>query len=77
MITVNMDKAKLIGHEIRRANRAEEFKPLDDALAKRMPGVFFETVDAERQVIRDKYAVIQTKVDAATTTDEIKAALGI
>jgi hypothetical protein len=29
----------------------------------------------QRQLIRDKYVVIQAAVDAATTPDEIKAAL--
>jgi hypothetical protein len=30
---------------------------------------------AARQVIRDKYAAMQTAIDAASTTDEIKAAM--
>jgi hypothetical protein len=30
MITVNLDKAKSIGHDKRRAARAEEFKPHDE-----------------------------------------------
>ncbi len=30
MITINMDKAKAIGHDKRRAMRAEEFKPYDE-----------------------------------------------
>lgn len=33
--------------------------------------------EAARQAIREKYAAIQTAVDAAATPDEIKAALGI
>ena len=28
MITINITKAKAIGHDMRRAARAEEFKPL-------------------------------------------------
>jgi hypothetical protein len=31
--------------------------------------------EAARQVIRDKYAAMQTAIDAATTTDQIKAAM--
>lgn len=74
MITVNIDKAKEIGHDMRRAARAEEFKPFDEAIAKQIPGQM-EGAEAQRQVIRDKYVGIQAAVDAATTPDEIKAAL--
>ena len=76
MITVNIDKAKAIGHDMRRAARAEEFKPYDDAIAKQIPGQA-EGAEAARQVIRDKYVAIQSAVDAATTPEEIKAALGV
>jgi len=74
MITVNIDKAKAIGHDMRRAARAEEFKPFDEAIAKQIPGQA-EGAEAERQVIRDKYVAIQAAIDAAATPDEIKAAL--
>lgn len=74
MITVNIDKAKAIGHDMRRAARAEEFKPFDEAIAKQIPGQA-EGAEAQRQLIRDKYVGIQAAIDAATTPDEIKAAL--
>lgn len=77
MITVNIDKAKQIGHDIRRAKRAEEFAPHDEVIAKRIPGTVEAEAEAARQAIRDKYAEVQTQIDAATTPDEIKAALGI
>lgn len=76
MIVINLDKAKAIGHDMRRAAREEEFKPYDDAIAKQIPGQS-EGAEAARQVIREKYAAIQTQIDAATTPDEIKAALGV
>lgn len=74
MIRVNLDKAKEIGHEMRRAERAKEFAPLD--IKATIPS---EATAAEsaRQAIRDKYAVIQSEIDAAQSPDEIKAALGI
>jgi hypothetical protein len=31
--------------------------------------------EAARQAVRDKYATMQTAIDAATTTDAIKAAI--
>jgi hypothetical protein len=74
MIVVNIDKAKAIGHDMRRAARTEEFKPYDDAIAKQIPGQM-ESAEVARQVIRDKYAAVQTQIDAATTPEEIKAAL--
>jgi hypothetical protein len=76
MITINIDKAKGIGHDMRRAARAEEFKPFDEAIAKQIPGQT-EGAEAARQAIRDKYVAIQAAVDAATTPEEIKAALGV
>jgi hypothetical protein len=74
-LVIDIDKAKAIGHDMRRAARAEEFKPYDEAIAKQIPGT--EGAEAERQAIREKYAAIQTSIDAAQTPDEIKAALGI
>ena len=77
MIKINIDKAKTIGHDMRRAARAEEFKPHDEVIMKQIPGVDAANAEAARQAIRDKYAAIQTSIDAAATPDEIKAALGI
>ena len=77
MITVNMDKAKTIAHGMRRAARAEEFAPLDAVIMKQIPGTDIQAIEAQRQAIRDKYATIQTNIDAATDTDSIKTALGL
>ena len=73
-IVINIDKAKDIAHDVRRAARAEEFKPFDEAIAKQIPGEV-EGAEASRQVIRDKYAAMQTAIDAAATVEEIKAAM--
>ena len=74
MITINVTKAKSIGHDMRRAARTEEFKPYDEAIAKQIPGQA-QGAEEERQKIRDKYAQMQTAIDAAATVDEIKAAM--
>jgi hypothetical protein len=74
-LVIDLTKAKNIGHDMRRAARAEEFKPYDEAIAKQIPGT--DGAETARQAIRDKYAAIQTSIEAATTPDEIKAALGI
>jgi hypothetical protein len=74
MITINVTKAKSIAHDIRRAARTEEFKPYDDAIAKQIPNET-EGAEAARKVIREKYAAMQTAIDAALTVDGIKTAL--
>ena len=76
MITVNIDKAKVIGHNIRREQRTEEFKPFDEAIAKQIPGQA-EGAEAYRQAIREKYVAIQSQVDSATTAEQIKQALSL
>ena len=75
MITVNITKAKNIAHDKRREARAEEFKPYDEVIMKQIPGNDATAAETARQVIRDKYAVMQTAIDAATTTDQLKAAM--
>lgn len=75
-LIVDVTKAKAIGHDIRRTARAEEFKPYDDAIAKQIPGQV-DGAEAARQAIRDKYAVIQAQIEAATNPEEIKAALSM
>lgn len=77
MISINLDKAKTIGHNIRRAVREEEFKPLDELIMKQIPGVNAAEVESRRQVIRDKYALIQLQIDAATSPEEIKSVLSL
>lgn len=75
MIIVNFDKAKLIAHEKRREARAKEFEPFDSIIAKQIPGIDAQNAELKRQKIRDKYAEIQVKMDAATSLDELKALL--
>lgn len=77
MIRINLDKAKAIGHDIRREERAKEFAPLDEVIMKQIPGKDYDEAERQRQAIRDKYVVIQQQIDAALTPDEIKASLNI
>ena len=76
-VDVDLDKAKSIGHDIRRTQRAEEFKPYDEVIAKQIPGVDAAEAEAARQAIRDKYAAVQDAVNAAKTPDAIKVALEV
>jgi len=76
MITVNIDKAKAIAHDRRRAARAEEFKPHDEIIARQIPGADAAAAEVARAAIRAKYSDMQSQIEAAATPDEIKAALG-
>ena len=73
----DLDKCKALGHDMRRAKRAEEFAPHDEVIMKQIPGADATAAEVARQEIRDKYAVIQTEIEVAVTPDEIKAALGL
>jgi hypothetical protein len=72
VITININKAKAIAHDKRRLARSAEFAPLDIKATIPSEAVVAE---AARQLVRDKYAAMQTAIDAATTTDEIKASM--
>lgn len=68
-IVINIDKAKTIVHDMRRAKRTAEFAPLD--IKATIPS---EAVAAEaaRQAVREKYAAIQADIDAAPGVPELK-----
>ena len=72
MITINLDKAKGIAHDKRRAARAEEFAPLD--IKATIPSEAAAAEEA-RAAVRAKYATMQDQMDAAATVDELKALL--
>lgn len=72
MIVINLDKAKQIAHEKRRAARAVEFAPFDIKATIPSEAAAAETA---RQVIREKYAAMQVKMDDAETVEELKASL--
>lgn len=67
---VDVEKAKVICHEKRRAARAAEFAPLD--VEATIPAKATEA-ESKRQVIRDKYAAMQTAIDAAIDVATLKS----
>jgi SepF-like predicted cell division protein (DUF552 family) len=75
MIKIDLTKAKAIAHKFRRMTREDDFLPHDELLMKKIPGVDLEEVEAARQAIRDKYAVIQSEIDAAQTAEELSEML--
>ena len=74
-IDVDLDQCREIGHDRRRAARADEFAPHDEVIAKQIPGADAAAAEEARQEIRDRYAAVQEAIDAAASPDEIKAAL--
>ena len=74
-VDVDLNKAKAIGHDMRRAQRETEFAPFDAIIMKQIPGNDAVEAEASRQEIRFKYALIQDAINVAETTDEIKSAL--
>ena len=69
MIQVDINKAKEITHQKRRAARAAEFAPLDIQVT--IP-TLAEQAEIERQNIREKYAEIQAQIDEANSVDALK-----
>jgi hypothetical protein len=73
MIKINLNKAKEVAHNKRRAVREIEFKPFDEIIAKQIPGKSAQAAEAARQVVRDYHATVQAEIDAAETVEELKA----
>lgn len=71
-VGVNLGKAKEIAHDKRRVKRAAEFAPLD--IESTIPAKAAEA-EAARQAIRNKYAAIQTNIDACASVDALKAVI--
>jgi hypothetical protein len=69
MITVNVNKAKAIAHDIRRAKRSAEFEPLD--IKSTIPSEA-ASAEASRQAVREKYASVQSNIDSASGVSELK-----
>jgi hypothetical protein len=72
VITINIAKAKNIAHDARRTARSAEFAPLDIKATIPSEATAAETA---RQAVREKYATMQTAIDSATTTEQIKAVM--
>jgi hypothetical protein len=72
VITINLNKAKAIAHDKRREARSAEFAPLD--IKATIPSEA-QAAEATRQAIRNKYAELQTQMDAAQSVEELKGLL--
>ena len=70
MININIDKAKTIVNDKRRAARAAEFAPLD--VKATIPNES-HAAETARQAIREKYAAIQVNIESASDVQELKS----
>lgn len=69
MIKVDINKAKEIVHTKRRYVRANLLKQFDiEATVPLLAG----QAEVQRQAIRNKFAAIQTEIDNAKTSDQLK-----
>lgn len=68
-IVHDLQKCKTLAHTQRRLARAKEFAPLD--IEATIPSKA-AAAEVARQVIRDKYAVIQTQIDSASDVQTLK-----
>lgn len=75
MIKIKIDVAKEIAHNKRRAERRKLFAPLDDAIAKQIPGIDAVEIEKKRQQIRDNDKKKQKLIDSAKNESEILKAL--
>ena len=72
MIIINLGRARAVAHEHRRMARAAEFQPLDDIIAKRIPGTAEADAEGQRQAIRERTAVVQEQIEAASDHHELR-----
>lgn len=68
-IVINLEKAKTIAHDKRRAARAAEFAPLD--VKATIPSEA-AAAEAARAAVRAKYAEVQTQIDATADVGALK-----
>ena len=74
MITVDMNKAKVIAHDARRTVRNKAFAPLD--VKATIPSEAAQA-EADRAAIREVDSALQVSLDAATTAVELKALMPV
>ena len=74
-IVEDLEKSKLIAHDIRRSKRREEFAPYDEIIMKQIPGSDAIAAENSRAEIRNRYVGIQSAIDDSADPFEIKVTL--
>jgi anti-sigma-K factor RskA len=76
-IGVDIDRARAVAHDLRRADRQERLAPLDHLIAAQIPGPDAKAAEAKRASIRAENASQQAQIDAAKNEAALRAALGV
>lgn len=74
-IEIDLDRAKAIGHDLRRANRNAEFAPHDRVISLKIPGASADQAEAARAAIRTRYNAIQDAIDSAASVEDLQRLL--
>lgn len=76
-LNYDLDKAKLIAHDMRRVKRQVDFSPYDNIIALNIPTQDNERVAAEiaRATIRVADTILQNSIDNVINIDELKAVI--
>lgn len=73
-VVVDMTVAKTVAHDLRRARREQLLEPLDRLATSPVAAIKNKAMD-DKQAILDADAPVQAAIDAATTPEQIKAAI--
>lgn len=76
-VEIDAEAARALAHDMRRRDRADRLAPLDEIIAKAIPGHDLKAVEAERAAIRAANADVQKSIDAASDPASLRAALGL
>jgi len=77
-VSVDMPKARDIGHAMRRAKRESELAPLDKEMNINLTSpTKLAEIEAGRRAVRDNYAAMQVEIDAADTPAEILSVIAV
>lgn len=70
VVVEDLEKSKIIANEIRREKRSAEFAPFD--IMATIPAQA-ESAEQNRELIREKYALIQAQIDGCTNVENLKS----
>jgi len=71
-LNINIDKSKLIAHDKRREKRTKLMMPFDKIISRQIPGTDLAGAEANRVIIREEHASIQTEIDNASDIESLK-----
>ena len=68
-IVINLDKARAVVHDKRRASRSAEFAPLD--IKATIPAEA-EAAELARRAVRERYSALQEEIDSSSSVEQLK-----